>query len=33
MTGITFIENFIDNPTELFHKFKNNIEKHIIILK
>ncbi len=26
MNGITFIENFIDNPTELFDKLKNNVK-------
>ncbi|MGB1041264.1 MAG: alpha-ketoglutarate-dependent dioxygenase AlkB [Flavobacteriales bacterium] len=26
MNGIIFIENFIDNPTQLFHELKNNIE-------
>lgn len=26
MNGITFIENYIDNPTELFNSLKNNVE-------
>jgi alkylated DNA repair dioxygenase AlkB len=26
MTGITFIENFIDNPTKLFNNLKSNVE-------
>ena len=26
MNGITFIKNFIDNPTELFNKLKKNVE-------
>lgn len=26
MNGITFIESFIDNPTELFRELKNNVD-------
>ena len=26
MNGITFFDNFIDNPAQLFHNLKNNVE-------